>query len=124
MEPMKKPRLRKKEKFWKTIVPLSAFSSLFLGELSLPSLSWVTGQESSYPLTRKGPCSVRNPSRELQPGPPLSQRTTGLLFGSFWDSTNLERGQGRVGAGEGVWSSLALSSELPCQSTSPLRGTV
>lgn len=32
---------------------------------------------------------MRKPSKELQPGPPLSQSTTGLLLGSFWDSTNL-----------------------------------
>lgn len=54
--------------------------------------------ENSSQLTRKGPCSVRNPSRELQPGPPLSQSTTGLFFGSFCDSTNLGRAQGRDGA--------------------------
>ena len=47
------------------------------------------GADGGFRLTRKGPCSVRKPSKELQPGPPLSQSTTGLLLGSFWDSTNL-----------------------------------
>lgn len=47
----------------------------------------------SSQLTRKGPCSVSSPSRELQPGPPLSQSTTGLFLGSFCDSTNL----GKIG---------------------------
>lgn len=40
-------------------------------------------------LTRKGPCSLRNPSMELQPGPPFSHSTRGLLWGSRWASTNL-----------------------------------
>lgn len=41
-------------------------------------------------LTRKGPCSVRKPSKELQPGPPLSHSTSGSVAGLFCDSTNLE----------------------------------
>lgn len=39
--------------------------------------------------TRKGPCSVSSPSRELQPGPPFNHSTTGSVLGSCWDSTNL-----------------------------------
>lgn len=41
------------------------------------------------PLTWKGPCSFRNPSMELQPGPPFSHSTKGLLWGLLWASTNL-----------------------------------
>lgn len=71
--------------------------------MPLPLLFLGHGGERCFPLTRKGPCSVRKPSRELQPGPPLSQSTTGLLLGSFWDSTNLgRRGQAWVGAGGGA----------------------
>lgn len=44
-------------------------------------------------LTRKGPCSVSSPSRELQPGPPFSHSTTGSEDGLFWDSTNLKQPQ-------------------------------
>lgn len=69
--------------------PLGATSS------QPPALSH--GGEGSGQLTRKGPCSVSSPSRELQPGPPLSQSTMGLFFGSFCDSTNLGKAQGRIG---------------------------
>lgn len=40
--------------------------------------------------TRKGPCSVSSPSRELQPGPPFNHNTTGSADALLWDSTNLE----------------------------------
>lgn len=51
-------------------------------------------------LTWKGPFSDRNPSSELQPGPPFSHRTTGSFRGSFWDVTNL--GKTSVGSRSGV----------------------
>lgn len=35
-----------------------------------------------------GPSSKKSPVREEQPGPPLSQRTTGSFLGSFRDSKN------------------------------------
>lgn len=81
---------------------------LSLGNVPSLSLSWVI--ESCFPLTRKGPCSVRKPSKELQPGPPLSQSTTGLLLGSFWDSTNLG---GESGPGGCRWRDSFQPSLLP-----------
>ena len=41
--------------------------------------------------TCNGPFSDKKPSKELQPGPPFNQSTTGSLAGSFCDSTNLKR---------------------------------
>lgn len=90
MVPMKK-KLRKKIHFKKITKSFSPSSPVFS-----------FGNRLLCALTRKGPCSVRSPSRELQPGPPLSQSTTGLLLGSFWDSTNLEGSQARVSAGGGA----------------------
>ena len=40
--------------------------------------------------TCNGPFSDNKPSKELQPGPPFNQSTTGSLAGSFCDSTNLK----------------------------------
>ena len=40
--------------------------------------------------TLKGPCSVRKPKRELQPGPPFIHKTSGSVAGFLADSTNLQ----------------------------------
>lgn len=95
MVQIKKLRLRKGARFWKKDKSLFSLLPQPFPLGNVPSLP--------FPLTRKGPCSVRKPSRELQPGPPLSQSTRGLLLGSFWDSTNL-RGVSGVGGCE--WRSL------------------
>jgi len=41
--------------------------------------------------TEQGPNSKRRPVEELQPGPPLSQRTRGAVSGAVRDSKNLEK---------------------------------
>lgn len=48
---------------------------------------WTT---SSFLLMVAGPSSKKSPVREEQPGPPLSQRTTGSFSGSLRDSKNPE----------------------------------
>lgn len=45
-------------------------------------------QGGTIGLDQEGAVLSKEPVQELQPGPPLSQSTTGLLLGSFWDSTN------------------------------------
>lgn len=40
------------------------------------------------PLKVHGPCSWKRPIKELQPGPPLSQRVSGAFLGSLRDSKN------------------------------------
>ena len=44
--------------------------------------------ESLSPVNMKGPSSVRNPSREEQPGPPFIHTATGSLVGLPVDVTN------------------------------------
>ena len=39
----------------------------------------------------QGPSSIKSPVEELQPGPPLSQRTRGAVAGAVRDSKNLEK---------------------------------
>ena len=43
---------------------------------------------------RQGPSSNNRPVEELQPGPPLSQRTRGSFLGLFLDSKNLAPNEG------------------------------
>ena len=42
-------------------------------------------------LMKHGPSSIRSPVEELQPGPPLSQRTRGAVAGCVRDSKNLKK---------------------------------
>ena len=42
-------------------------------------------------LMEHGPSSMSRPVEELQPGPPLSQRTRGAVAGAVRDSKNLEK---------------------------------
>lgn len=110
MVQIKKRRLRNGARFWKKDKSLFSLLPQPFPLENVPSLP--------FPLTRKGPCSVRKPSRELQPGPPLSQSTRGLLLGSFWDSTNLRGVSGLVGAGGGA-SSSPPAPRLPRGSAGP-----
>lgn len=55
-----------------------------------PLFSAVTATHNVCMLTWNGPFSDKNPSRELQPGPPFSQSTRGSLAGSLWEVTNLQ----------------------------------
>lgn len=41
-------------------------------------------------LTWNGPSSSNSPPKEEHPGPPLSQRIKGSVFGDPWDSVSLE----------------------------------
>ncbi len=64
-----------------------------------------TGVQTVRMLTWKGPFSDRNPSSELQPGPPFSQSTRGSLTGSLWEVTNLQEIRTRVKYCRTYWKS-------------------
>lgn len=50
--------------------------------------AWGLCTISSFSLMDDGPSSRKRPVSEEQPGPPLSQRTTGSFSGSLRDSKN------------------------------------